>query len=309
MMKKLILIACLLMWLPVVATANTTHATQHTSRHVSSVRNHTAQQHRVRSSSHVTHKQTSRHAQNHRLKRKHKVGPGQRHYAPNIVSDAEPSVTVPPVEQAPTGLFARMGFVNSFEQRLVSFVKQTVGTLRYSAYKWGGRRFDTSRGIYVLDCSDYVDNILQAVYPRAYSNLVHMTGTEKPTSQHYYDFFSNLEDTSHYWNRVDDVDQLQPGDIMVFRTKNSVGNEIGGHVMVVMNKPVAEDNAYSVRVADSAPSGHSQDTRHANASGIGIGTLLLKVNDSGQPSAYAWKIGARFKSNVNFAMARPVGVY
>ena len=41
-------------------------------------------------------------------------------------------------------------------------------------------------------------------------------------------------------------------------------------------------------------------------SGIGIGTLQLKVNPkTGEPSAYAWKVGSCWKKNVKFAMARP----
>jgi hypothetical protein len=218
-----------------------------------------------------------------------------------VQSENVPAVEVP----------QRHSFVASMEDRLVNFVNSTVDTLRYSVYKLGGRKFDTSRGIYILDCSDYVDNILQAVYPNAYGNLVNSTGTEKPTSQHYYHFFSKLDDESNrYWNRIDDVDQLRPGDILVFRTKNRTGSETGGHVMVVMNKPTSDENVFIVRVADSAPSGHSDDTRQANASGIGVGNLMLKVNpNTGEPKAYAWKEGSRWKNNVNFAMARPVGAY
>lgn len=203
------------------------------------------------------------------------------------------------------------GFVASIEKRLVDFVHKTVNTLRYSAYKMGGSRFDTSRGIYIVDCSRYVDNILRTIYPNAYSNLVNSSGSERPTTHDYYDFFSNLSDQSAYhWNKVDAVEELQPGDILVFRYKNARGNETGGHVMIVMDKPIqdTDENAFLVRVADSAALGHSEDTRPRRASGIGIGTLLLKVDPKTyQPSAYAWRVGARWNENVNFAMARPIG--
>jgi hypothetical protein len=205
---------------------------------------------------------------------------------------------------------SRRGFVSSIEQKLVQFVHKTVSTIQYSAYQLGGKRFDASKGIYVLDCSDYVDNILHAVYPKAYSSLVNSTGTDKPTSQHYYDFFNQLSDnSSYYWNKIDDVDQLQAGDILVFRNKKGLRNGAGGHVMIVMDKPVEDDDAFLVQVADSAPVGHSHDTRQANSSGIGVGTLVLKVDRSGSPSAYAWKIGSRWRNNVFIAMARPVGTY
>ena len=205
---------------------------------------------------------------------------------------------------------SRFNFVSSIEKRLVEYVHKTVETVRYSAYKLGGKYFDSSRGIYVVDCSDYVDNILENVHPKAFWSLADATGSEKPTSQHYYEFFKGLSaEPSYYWNKVDDVEKLEPGDILVFRKKTAMNRQTGaGHVMVVMNKPVFDEDAYLVRVADSAPSGHSADTRLPHKSGIGIGTILLKVNpDTGKPSAYAWKVGSRWK-NVNFAMARPVGM-
>ena len=66
---------------------------------------------------------------------------------------------------------------------------------------------------------------------------------------------------------------------------------------------------FLVRVADSAPVGHGNDTRPSNRSGIGIGTLLLKINDlTGRPLAFAWRAGAYWNSHVDFAMARPVEV-
>jgi len=197
--------------------------------------------------------------------------------------------------------------LNTNEQRLVSAIYQTVSTLRYSSYKLGGTHIDTERGIYVVDCSGYVDHILNTVFPRAYSSLVTWSGTEKPTSDDYYHYFSDLTaESGSYWNPVDDVEALRPGDVLVFRNTNTAGNERGGHVMIVMDKPKQESNAYMVRVSDTAPSGHSKDTRAPHTSGIGIGTLLLKVNPkTSQPYAYAWKLGAQWKNNVAFAMARP----
>ena len=214
-------------------------------------------------------------------------------------------VTIPPVQSKPTS-----SFISSIGQRLVHFVHNTVSTLRYSAYKLGGTHFDTSRGVYILDCSDYIDHILKEVYPAAYFDLVHASGADKPTTLHFYDFFSGLDnDPRDYWNRVDDVEQLQPGDILVFRYKRSFRSATSGHVMVVMNKPIRDEDGYLVRVADSAPVGHSQDTRARRVSGIGIGTMLLKANPkTGQPFAYAWKIGSRWNNNVHIAMARPVTI-
>jgi cell wall-associated NlpC family hydrolase len=199
--------------------------------------------------------------------------------------------------------------LTSIERNLVDFVRKTVATIRYTAYKLGGTRIDDSRGIYVVDCSTYVDHILKTVYPNAYTSLTSWTGSEKPTSDDFYHYFINLSGESRHWNTIDDVEKLRPGDVLVFRYKNRSGNETGGHVMVVMDKPVRDGNTFMVRIADSAPSRHSEDTRTRHTSGIGIGTMLLKVNPKTfQPYAYAWKVGSRWESNVNFAMARPIDV-
>jgi cell wall-associated NlpC family hydrolase len=197
-------------------------------------------------------------------------------------------------------------FATSMHKHLVDFVQKTVETLRYSDYKLGGSKFDTSRGVYVVDCSSFVDHILKQVSPHAYTSLVNATGAPTPATQHYYEFFNELSNNSdNYWNRVNNVEQLRAGDILVFRNKQSHRHQAGGHIMVVMDKPTKDMGVYFVRVADSAPSRHSEDTRQKNEAGIGIGTLMLKAAKGGRPFAYAWAIGGLWNKNVNFAMARP----
>lgn len=200
--------------------------------------------------------------------------------------------------------------LSSVERNLVDAVRNTIATLRYTAYKLGGAHIDPSHGVYVVDCSSYVDYILKSMYPHAFTNLTTWSGTEKPTTNDYYQYFTNLSDNKKtQWNTVDDVESLRPGDILVFRYKNKWGNERGGHVMMVMDKPIHQSDAFLVRVTDSAPAGHSTDTRNPRTSGIGIGTLLLKVDSKTYaPYAYAWKVGSRWERNVNFAMARPLGI-
>jgi hypothetical protein len=262
--------------------------------------NHTTVKHTHTAKKSMHSKHQSKHRQQKLVNKKHKPAP-----VANIQSNPIPAITAP-VEQP-----KHWWQVSSIEERLVNFVHKTVATLRYSVYKLGGSRFDPYRGVYIVDCSSYVDRILQAVYPDAYSNLVNWTGSEKPTTHDYYDFFTSLPAESKYhWKPVEDVADLRPGDILVFRYKNAAGNETGGHVMIVMDRPIADDeDAFLVKVADSAAGGHSQDTRQAHVSGIGIGTLLLKKDPKTyQPAAFAWRVGGQLKHNVNFAMARPMDI-
>lgn len=196
----------------------------------------------------------------------------------------------------------------SFTQRLVNHVHKMVSNFNYSKYKMGGAHFDDYKGVYILDCSRYVDYLLEAMHPEAYSSLVSSTGSDAPNSKHYYDFFTNLsEDVQEHWNKIEHVEQLQAGDILVFQYKNARKKTTGGHVMIVMDKPIRDSDAFLVRVADSARTGHSDDTRERHDSGIGIGTLLLQANPhTGRPSAFAWTFNSYWQHNVSFAMARPV---
>lgn len=200
--------------------------------------------------------------------------------------------------------------LSSIEKRLVEFVQHTIMSLRYGFYKLGGTTINTKRGIFIVDCSSYVDHVVKSVYPRSYSTLVTWSRSQKPTSDDYYQYFTSLpENKLPFWNTIESIDKLRPGDILVFRYKNIRGHETGGHVMIVMDKPMRTKGAFLVRVADSATAGHSKDTRRSHHSGIGMGTLLLKTNGkTTQPDAYAWKIGTHWQSNVSFAMARPMGI-
>ncbi|MES2218526.1 MAG: hypothetical protein V4501_08940 [Pseudomonadota bacterium] len=232
------------------------------------------------------------------------------HHSPTTVSDDSPALfaaAVPAYYNKPD--YTIPVPVTVSQKHLVNFVDKTVSTLQYSDYKLGGTKFDPSHGVYVLDCSNFVDHILQTASPLAYSRLVSATGAVAPSTQHYYDFFKDLEaDQGNFWQGVNSVEQLRPGDILVFRYKHSHGGSTGGgHVMVVMDTPKRNTNVFLVRVADSAPSRHSLDTRQIHEGGIGIGTLLLKVNPlTGSPNAYAWVMGGYWNKNVNFAMARPL---
>ena len=226
------------------------------------------------------------------------------------LSSPSPTATTlsPARNQMNTAMMANNRAITPAQKKLVEFVGQTVYNLNYSSYRLGGGRFDTSRGIYVLDCSRFVDSVLSRVYPAAYSSLQYASGAERPASQHYYDFFSDLPRSSDtHWNKIEKIGQLRPGDILVFRYKKPRGRT-QGHVMVVMDKPRAtnNENAWMVRVADSAPTRHSADTRQHNESGIGIGTMLLKPAATGKPVAYAWGMGSSWNKNVKFAMARPL---
>jgi cell wall-associated NlpC family hydrolase len=264
--------------------------------------------HKIHSTKHAATHHTNRHksklAKHKSITTKHHVNTTKPQQINPIVTVQAPLQTNAVSEQHLS--LNSLSPVRSDGQRLVSFVHEIVSSLRYTRYASGAGTFDSKYGVYKLDCSHYVDNILHRVNPRAYASLETATGAQMPNSANYYDFFTRLSSDIRYdWNKVDNARELQPGDVLVFRYKSSSGEAEGGHVMVVMNKPVQDNDALLVQVSDSASAGHSDDTRPVHNSGVGIGTLLLKVDSyTGQPSAYAWEFNAPWK-NVNIAMARP----
>ncbi len=287
---------------PCVLAQNTVHHKKaptklHTQKHHSHNKSKKKNKHLAK------HRRSARHAQIRNEPRE-----PQELAVPTEVSSAEP-LNHDLAAVNTTHFFSKFPeHFNFVKQNLVNFVEKTVDNLHYSSYKLGGKRFDPEKGVYIVDCSNFVDKVLQNANPGAYSSLVNSVGADNPASQHYFNFFHDLSDEpDNHWNKINDVEKLEPGDILVFRYKNSRGAETGGHVMVVMDKPEQTSDVFFVRVADSAPSRHSKDTRQPHESGIGIGTLLLKANPlTGKPSAFAWGVNGYWNKNVKFAMARPV---
>ncbi len=290
-------------------TIHKTHKTSvahkvHKSNRMHQIHQKRVTTHKTKTASHPVHK-------NNLAKRKHFAAKRHvQHVQPPKVTPALPTQSNNIQDKTATTQQLSLNTLNPTQndgQRLVSFVHEIVSSLRYTRYASGAGTFDSKYGVYKLDCSHYVDNILHRVEPRAYASLEMATGATMPDSANYYAFFTRLSSNiRHDWDKIDDAKELQPGDVLVFRYKSSSGETEGGHVMVVMNKPVLNNDALIVQVSDSAFSGHSDDTRLAHNSGVGIGTLLLKVNTyNGQPSAYAWEFNSPWKNRVNIVMARP----
>ncbi len=259
-------------------------------------------------SSHYAHHHTKHHhlAHHHHSMHHHLV----HHHAHHVHQAPAMSFAPPPMPSTTPGT-ASLGYFATPGQRMIHLVYQTVQHLSSNQYRLGGTDFDFQHGIYRVDCSNYVDHLLSSAAPKAYANILANANTVRPTSQDYFSFFKHLHagGMSQAWYRIPKVNLLNPGDILVFHYKNLAGRRAAGHVMVVVNKPQSSPtsaNTFLVRVSDSAPSGHTGDTRPFHTSGIGIGTLLLKVDALGEPFAYAWKWDAPWKYNMDYAMARPL---
>lgn len=305
-MKRKLLLAIALLWASHTLATTTTQTPTKPKSQVEQVKTASAKQttNKTKSKTTATHKthHVSHHTRSTKVS-KHKTKSHTATKSPASTATADTDSQVNGLTSTSTTALTS----SNWTQKLADFAHQTVDNLRYSSYRYGGTRFDVQRGIYQLDCSHYVDNLLNQTNPNAYYTLAHSTGSPHPSSEHYYKFFNRLSaEPSSEWHKIEDSQQLQTGDILVFRYLSSRGRSAGGHVMVVMNKSVLKQDVVAVQVADSASAGHSQDTRGPRKSGVGIGTLLLKVDArTGQPYAYAWRTDAPWKQNVSIAMGRP----
>jgi hypothetical protein len=227
--------------------------------------------------------------------------------------------------------------LDSQENFVAPVVRSIMSNMHTSRYHLGSNQFNLEDGTYQVDCSAYVNHVLEHSAPQAYNSLQAQTGTNRPSTSDYFHFLAKIpaEQATHNWMKVAQVDELQPGDLIVYR-KNAVVkvktvhkikqvrhghkkirrvvhtkiiHQNSGHIMVVMSKPIPDanlPNVYHLEVSDSASSGHGHDTR-GHSGGIGMGTVLIKVSESTlAPVTLSWQEVSRWQPHIMFEMGRPL---
>lgn len=196
---------------------------------------------------------------------------------------------------------------------LVVRVDEALNALRYTYYVFGGESFDALRGVYKVDCTGYLNRMVEDASPTAYDQLRAVRRTSRPLAEDYYYLFASLPtdgSTQHGWRRVGRVADLRPGDVIAYRYTDSTTGSTG-HAMVVVGLPqpaTGFTSAYRIRVSDAAKSGHSSDNRGASGSGVGAGTILLGADPTtGRPTRFAWTLKGYWQSGLRIALGRPVG--
>ena len=99
--------------------------------------------------------------------------------------------------------------------------------------------------------------------------------------------------------------EAMPGDFIAWRRKVILKGDTSGHVMLIMKRPVREENgSYRVEVMDSSSTRHAEDTRGTGQSGVGVGTLWFEVDDEGKPVCYRWSDRSKKCNTVPIAIGR-----
>lgn len=163
---------------------------------------------------------------------------------------------------------------------------------------------DHDAGIYDTDCSGFLDDLLQQVAPAALAAIPVEQGFPGPRAYLFERFFAALLANGDQpgWNSVARLADAQPGDILAWELEPFDPESDTGHVVVIAAIPWQNaDGSYSVPVDDASILRHDDDTRTPGVGGIGAGTITVRVDAAGAPSAF------RFAAHDHFHTA-PIAI-
>jgi hypothetical protein len=181
------------------------------------------------------------------------------------------------------------------ERDVLGQAMHVVSSMRATAYTHK-TTIEAAAGKFEFDCSGFVGYVLAQSQPRALAELRAAT-KKRPLAKHFVTFFQNLPEHSA-WRRIERVQDLEPGDMIAWLRPADVVTKNTGHVMIVRERPVRDEqhpDVWGVQIIDSTAVPHGKgDSRKARGlTGLGTGEVLLIVDDSGVPIGYRWSRGTK----------------
>ncbi len=187
-------------------------------------------------------------------------------------------------------LYANTIYIKTIE--VLSNLKQT----KYRHYRNG---FVISKDKIFVDCSGFVDYIINSVNPLLYQKMLRKSkhSCYRVLASDYVDFFKNH--TFKEFKIINSVKDIQKGDIIAYklydciipkRCKNQnkiiyltkcikfkhhkcIRRQNTGHVFIALDAPKKQKNKWILKVADSTMHLHKNDSRIH--SGVGYGYIFL----------------------------------
>lgn len=144
-------------------------------------------------------------------------------------------------------------------------------------------------------CGTFITNLLIRSYNFTSSTFTNWLGTTSPYADTYYAAIV----AQNNFTRIDNITQVQPGDIIAVKYLDAGTT---GHAMLVdsvarahsaLSPIVAGTTQYAVTVIDSSSGSHgAADTRRTSPSttgnGVGRGTIRVYVDAALKPVGYSW---------------------
>jgi hypothetical protein len=202
---------------------------------------------------------------------------------------------------------------NSFDKKLdmgtydghwLSDIEGCIDHLAKNKYVFGRNDLDCTAGTAAIDCSGFVNNVAEAYFPQTYTALVELA-QGRPTVGTYYRLTAQAKAGSPLVP-VASMSALVAGDLIMWLYKGAERVKLGatGHMMLVIGQAESVGtNQYRIMVADSASSGHDQDTRTRGQSGLGMGYIYFKTGGDGFPIAYSWEDVRSWKTSSPIQLA------
>jgi hypothetical protein len=169
---------------------------------------------------------------------------------------------------------------------------------------------DEATGEYFCDCSGLVSYLLRKEMPEHYKAVPTPKPFRHPRAVEFYETFTAAPaepKPGDRWQRIDRLADARPGDVVAWRKPVIRETGVTGHIVLFDStpKPLGE-NLFEVVVIDSTSRPHKDDTRPADVTGVGRGTIYLKTDDSGCPIAFASRSAEGPFTAYDIAVGRPV---
>lgn len=191
-------------------------------------------------------------------------------------------------------------------QGIVEISKAVFNNIQITRYNHKSH-IDEAKGEYILDCSSFVVLLLKKVSPLALASLTIDKTHTHARAKNFYDFFHSLANKEQKggWIGIKKMREVEAGDIIAWKYDPSLAKKDTGHVVVVLEKPVnEEDGLYRIKVMDASKGKHANDTRVRGTDGVGMGEMWFRVDTSDKPIALHWSDKAKKPSYHAIAMGR-----
>lgn len=195
-----------------------------------------------------------------------------------------------------------------------------------------GNRVELDKGSYAVDCSGFVNHVLDQVHPKAlqevqaFSNDLQDYPKPKEASQpwplHYMLFLQSKEPNTakRHWKSIENALELKPGDIIAYASSDvsiqkklspQMGtiqkdfcSERGQHMMIVSG-PIRIEKEVPwiwVPIFDSTKIPHGREDKRGNNGGIGTGVIGLELDAKKAPQRLKWYDTSKYPLKRNIRM-------
>jgi hypothetical protein len=226
------------------------------------------------------------------------IAPVDKPLASSVDEESEPALAGQEGDdpwEPPAGTSPRSG---PGAAALLAEVDRELSAMKASAYTHH-TRVDEAAASFEYDCSGLLVYALSRAAPDALA-AVRATASRRPRSSEFVAFLEGIPagGSQGRWQRVGRVQDLAPGDVVVWLKPADSRSTNTGHTMIVHGAPSPDPEhagAFVVPIADSTegPHGPGDSRAGAHRTGLGQGEIVLVTDGSGAPVGYRWSRSRR----------------